>query len=326
MSGSVTDCYPHLIDAFEHGASSGHPDTLCADYFYTSYNASRQCLTGATHRIQPQSLPDSVYQDYHAGVLTITVNKKDKQSSTEESLLPVVNTVPELTKIPFLQAPLGQQQQQQQLVKKCISLENQDISGITLSIPMSSARVGHRVVSGDFNGNGQLDVAISAPYYQHEKTGAVFVLNSANSMIPNRESAHVQHDIRNLSQVILEGNLAHGRFGWSMAVLDMNQDGIDDLAVSTPFQGHGRVDIYFGQANIGLLRQPSIRIQLQSHNLQGTVLAGIDVDHDGYKDLVIGCPLCSVGNQPQASICISLVDFLIEERPLFIYTYTYISE
>jgi hypothetical protein len=320
MSGSVTDCFSQLIDAFEHGVSHGYPDTLCADYFYTilapNYTCSRCLTVGSAHSIQYQPLPDSVYQDYNAatGVLTITVNKQNQQSSTkdhQESLLPIVDTASlQTSKKTRLQVPFIQKEEnkQENLVKKCISLENHDLSGITLSIPMSSARVGHQVVSGDFNGNGRLDVAISAPYYHPSKLGAVFILNGANSMIPS-ESAHIQYDIRNISQLVLEGYLPHGRFGWSMAVLDLNQDGIDDLAVSTPFQGNGRVDVYFGQSNIGLLRQSCIRIHLQSHELLGTVLSGIDVDHDGYKDLVIGCPLCSVGNQPQASIHCNLIHY-----------------
>lgn len=321
ISGSVIDCFPQLIDAFEHGINSGHPDVLCADYFYTamgSNHTSTQCLTESAHsQYQYTSLPDSIYQDYNAaaGILTITINKKHQKNNSrdQEALAPIVSTDTSSIfsksneQTQHLQMPFSLHRNpqeditQEKFIKKCRSLEHQDISGITLSIPMSSARVGHQVVSGDFNGNNQLDVAISAPYYHHSKIGAVYIVNSANSMIPS-ESVHIQYDIRNLSQLVLEGNMPHGRFGWAMVVLDMNQDGIDDLAVSTPFQGNGFVDIYLGQANSGLLPQPSIRIHHQFEELLGTVLVAIDIDRDGHKDLVIGCPLCYVGNQPQASI------------------------
>jgi hypothetical protein len=184
--------------------------------------------------------------------------------------------------------------------KKCISLGNQEdeISSITFTIPMSSARVGHQITTGDFNGNGQSDMAISAPFHYHEttqeQTGTVFILN--HTLVAD-SSTETTSDIRDVSKLILQGDAPHGRFGWSMASIDINQDGIDDLAISTPTSG--KIEIFCGRANLGLDDKPSIKIQLPSQELVASVLAGIDVDQDRFKDLVIGCPLCSVGNQPQ---------------------------
>ncbi|GAN07215.1 phosphatidylinositol-glycan-specific phospholipase D isoformX1 [Mucor ambiguus] len=335
LSGSVSDCYPELVNAFENGAKHDHPDTLCASYFFSTATAETskraRCLN---HRIQsPQrtnrkDAGNKIYHDYDAttGVLTLTVNKtKQIRMAKHDDMLPRITTTvvsPTLNnnhnkKHAAIQQPFGRPVFDSNPVTnadkvktgsssngldkyRCLSLyqEREPMSKITLTIPMSSSRVGHQIVSGHFrsssNNGDPMDIAISAPFYCKDglQIGAVFLLDS------NLQPTNIDMDIRNVSHTVLHGDTHHGRFGWSMAVLDLNKDGIDDLAIATPF--NDRVDVYFGQAHTGLSESSSARIQLQSQGSQGTVLAGIDVDQDGFKDLVIGCPLCPVGNQPQA--------------------------
>lgn len=293
MSASVTDCYPELINAFEHGTTHASPDTLCASYFYTSLK--HNCLKRKDqHGSQSNAL---VYKEYNpiTGVFTITTSKKIREDRHDDTLPPIVQSSHEGLKFQ-VQSPTSEPDK----VNKCLPL--QQGHGITLTIPLSSARVGHQTISGDFNGNGQLDMAISAPYHNNlatqEQTGTVFILNNTVMALDDTNNTN---DIRDVSTTVLQGGINHGRFGWSMVAIDMNKDGIDDLAIATPFSNHGMIEVYFGQAQVGLKDQASIRIQLQSQDLVATVLAAIDVNQDGFKDLVIGCPLCSVGNQPQVS-------------------------
>lgn len=294
MSASVTDCYPELINAFEHGTTHTLPDTLCASYFYTSLK--HECLINKQQ--QGTHSQESIYKDYNpiTGVFTITTNNKQAQNDHhDDALSPAVQSSHESLRFQ-VQPPTSQPNK----VNKCLPL--QQGNDITLTIPLSSARVGHQTISGDFNGNGQLDMAISAPYHYNpasqEQTGTVFILNNTVMAFGNTNS----NDIRDVSTTVLQGSVDHGRFGWSMVTIDMNRDGIDDLAIATPFSNGGMIEIYFGKIHFGLDDKPSIKIQLQSQDLLATVLAAIDVDQDGYKDLVIGCPLCSVGNQPQVSL------------------------
>lgn len=295
MSASVTDCYPELIHAFEHGTTHTEPDTLCASYFYTTLE-NTSCLKHQKRRdTQSQKL---IYKEYNpmTGVFTLTVNTNKKETEEDDNPLPpIVQSGHQEEKIFQFQSPTDQLHK----VKKCHAL--QQGNGITLTIPLSSARVGHQTISGDFNGNGKLDMAISAPYHHHattqEQTGTVFILNNTVMMSLLEEDKH-ENDIRDVSTTVLQGNVNHGRFGWSMVTIDMNKDGIDDLAIATPFSNHqGMIEIYFGQKNLGLGKQPGIRIQ--SQDLMASILAAIDTNQDGFKDLVIGCPLCSVNNQPQ---------------------------
>ena len=45
MSGSVSDCYPELVNAFENGAYHDKPDTLCASYFFSSAGAASAAVS-----------------------------------------------------------------------------------------------------------------------------------------------------------------------------------------------------------------------------------------------------------------------------------------
>jgi hypothetical protein len=69
--------------------------------------------------------------------------------------------------------------------------------------------------------------------------------------------------------------------------------------VTTPLSNESRIDIFFGKPHVGLLSQPDVQIKLESDAFHGTVLEGIDVNHNGFKDLVVGCPYCYDRNHPQ---------------------------
>ncbi|CEP18661.1 hypothetical protein [Parasitella parasitica] len=327
LASSVSDCYPELVNAFEHGARHDHPDTLCTSYFSNTVKLPTKA-TCVHHNIQSpyhangKDHNHEIYQEYDAirGVLTLTVNKsKQTHNTNHNDLLPHVTTIVLPTSnnnnnnnnhAAKQHAFVGHLNQGEETPNppsssynsnnlQCLSLTNEQgsMSRITLTMPMSSSRVGHQTVSGHFSGteSDQVDIVISAPFHYKEElqTGAVFVVNS--NLLPS--TANTDMDIRNVSHTILHGDVHHGRFGWAMAVLDLNKDGIDDLAIATP--SSNRVDIYFGQSYAGLSKSSSIQIQFPPQELLGTVLTGIDVDQDGFKDLIIGCPLCPVGNQPQ---------------------------
>lgn len=111
---------------------------------------------------------------------------------------------------------------------------------------------------GDFNGDGVEEIFIGAPGFSIEgfsQMGAVFLESIDNS----------DEDI----SPYLVSNEPYTRFGYALAALDINRDGIDDLVVSAPAQGKGgptelldyypksytgRVYIYFGVLKYGIKR------------------------------------------------------------------------
>ncbi|CAG8445087.1 10299_t:CDS:10 [Diversispora eburnea] len=84
--------------------------------------------------------------------------------------------------------------------------------------------------------------------------------------------------------------IKQSRFGWSLTVVDLNSDGIDDLAIR-------KVYVYFGRRR----RQQQRKHERLDNDWQieafGQVLASGDVDGDGYRDLLIGCPYCGFHNE-----------------------------
>ena len=95
------------------------------------------------------------------------------------------------------------------------------------------AYFGKSIVTGDFNGDGVKEVFIGAPGYSVpgvSEQGAVYLTNINLTDDINYASPHLT----------LEGEV-YTRFGYSMEVLDINHDGIDDLVVSAPAYGHSNV-------------------------------------------------------------------------------------
>ena len=151
--------------------------------------------------------------------------------------------------------------------------------------------LGKSFADGDFDGDGRGDLAIGAPGYGEAgqpQLGAVYLYNGRKNRSGDLETAD--------ADLILTGADPLGRFGWALAVVDLNADGRDDLAVSAPAVGgedlgfEGRVLVYFGGAG-GLSSAPDLIIDGTAfHHDLGYSLAGGDLDGDGFADLLIGSP------------------------------------
>lgn len=121
----------------------------------------------------------------------------------------------------------------------------------------------------------------------------------------------VMVDYKDGSEVLLTGNMTHGRFGWSLACLDYNLDGVQDLVVGAPAsswsQGEdpapdsepihrewGKVFVYFGQKGAPMRQKPDFVIEaIVDLTYLGDTLATGDIDGDGKPDLLLGAPFSS---------------------------------
>ncbi|CAG8732927.1 12509_t:CDS:2, partial [Racocetra fulgida] len=180
----------------------------------------------------------------------------------------------------------------------------------------------HDVTSSP-NGSPNAYIQISSSRWenQHHLT-SIFILYGKSTLRPSPTITNVLE----LSDQILYAidPLPQSRFGWSLAVVDLNSDGVDDLAISAPsfssnrfISGTGKVYVYFGRAEpsgiskllktyeIGLSHYPDLEISTDAKTTNndwridqmGQVLASGDVDNDGFRDLLIGCPYCGPHNR-----------------------------
>lgn len=149
----------------------------------------------------------------------------------------------------------------------------------TLSASSTGIDFGGSLASGDLNGDGYSDLAVGGSAAS-SSTGSVSVYHGSAS------------GMGSTLRLGLSGEATGSYFGYSIAVLDANGDGYDDLAVGA--YGYdsnlGRLYIYYSAGSTGLSSSPGTVITGVSGGLSSfaaLALAG-DVSGDGYDDLVVG--------------------------------------
>lgn len=163
------------------------------------------------------------------------------------------------------------------------------------------AQFGYSLAKVDADGDGYEDLFVGAPYDSSGR-GAVYgyrnraqtgvAIEIDESTLADSAASAASADYR------LEGASAESRFGLALANAgDLNRDGYEELAVGAPYDGQGRVFIFQGSRR-GLLADEasqaldveqlpgglSRRIRTLGYSLSG----GVDVDGNGYPDLLVG--------------------------------------
>ncbi|XP_068091592.1 integrin alpha-8 [Hyperolius riggenbachi] len=150
---------------------------------------------------------------------------------------------------------------------------------------------GYTVAVSDVNSDGLDDVLVGAPLFMDrefesnpKEVGQVYLYLQENPLVFKDAQ-------------VLKGTEVFGRFGSSIANLgDLNQDGFNDVAISSPFGGEdrkGRVFIYNGNSN-GLNQEPSQTLEgtWASSSLPAgfgfTLRGDSDIDKNDYPDLIVG--------------------------------------
>jgi hypothetical protein len=177
----------------------------------------------------------------------------------------------------------------------------------------ATEQFGRVLAFGDFDGDGQDELAVGAPY------------GTRNTGIPNAGELCVHwgnatgiESSRCLWQsstptTPIEGSEALDLFGFALAFGDFDYDGYDDLAVGIPGESFasvgsaGAVQVYYGNAEgqfmparLHFMTQVPWDPSLQQGARYGSSLAVGNFNGDLYDDLAIGMPGLDVGTAVDA--------------------------
>lgn len=169
---------------------------------------------------------------------------------------------------------------------------------------------GFALTVGDFNGDDIDDLAVGVP---DEDIGGDFDAGAVNVLYGVTHtglSATRDQFWHQDSYGINDVSEPFDYFGSSLASVDFNNDGYDDLAIGVPGENDsaGLVNVIYGR-DTGLhydsdqrwyQQLSSLADRGQSGDLFGTALAAADFNSDGYADLAIGVPGEDVGSNQNA--------------------------
>lgn len=170
--------------------------------------------------------------------------------------------------------------------------------GLLVATTGTATADGDRPVA-DFNKDGYLDLAVSAPYAHvngRAEAGQVVVLYGTANGISGAKRTVLSQDSAGVPGTAEAGDL----WGLDPTAADFDNDGYTDLAVNAPYEDvgsdadGGTVQILWGSAN-GLAGGTTVADPTPSgHDRFGYVLDAADYDGDNKADLAIGSSSATV--------------------------------
>ncbi|KAJ2993775.1 Glycosylphosphatidylinositol specific phospholipase D1 [Globomyces sp. JEL0801] len=312
MAVSVNQCWKELINWLERGELT----TACLPFKSVSYSRAKTNI-----QVSPNDSSQNCNEFSRNWVMKLLEKGSTSIRAGPSVLLQGMCMV-------LRSRVLSHQQSRMELFKNMINISFQNVISnlreffhrmadptvsasnqtTVLYTDMDYAMLGASVANGDFNGDGIKELVVGSPGYSDinfPQCGAIFYF-------PNGVSKRTAYDnIDGVAKIIVGPKGFSNQFGYSIAAVDLNHDGIDDLAISAPFYGgkdddfSGAVFVLFGKKGVGLrldgawdmiiygLKDTNNSSATQNFEVFGHILKGIDVNDDGFQDLVVGSPFTS---------------------------------
>ncbi|CAH1225018.1 ITGA4 [Branchiostoma lanceolatum] len=155
--------------------------------------------------------------------------------------------------------------------------DSEGVAALKESPPVPTDILAVQVGKGHFFSKDETETVASAPTY--DGAGKVLI-----------------HDRKGNVLIELTGDEPGANFGTSVAIVDLNGDGLSELLVGAPLHGgndeRGQVCVYFNTGE-GLERRPEecLSGSSTSHSRFGVAIEAIgDINKDGFQDVAIGAP------------------------------------
>lgn len=166
----------------------------------------------------------------------------------------------------------------------------------------TGADFGWSLAAGDFNGDGEPDLAVGAPSEDRTDVGGEGVVHVFTSGLTSGVTPTSAHRVVPPAKSVVPG----AAFGWSIAAGDVNDDSADDLLIGAPFDEaktapgtpeSGYAEIWFGGSMSGSPFWAVSGIDKKTYgpypapgDQHGWHVAIQDVDRDGRGEMFIGTP------------------------------------
>lgn len=178
----------------------------------------------------------------------------------------------------------------------------------TIKSPLNKEFFGYAILTEDINGDGHDDILVSNPFASTTgdyDNGAVYVYFQKNNKVRKyiiKQLSMIQliyYACFNLSidtqfdndpVPITSDYEKSGRFGTAFGKIgDINRDGINDFAISAPFEGDGVVYIFWGcKGCTSFVYKQKLTVKGKTFGF--SISKGIDIDSNDFQDFAVGSP------------------------------------